>query len=278
MKIDSKNFKVAKKYANDLVSGKKIANIEQVQAAQRFLDDLKSDKWVFRKEQFDFAVALIEKTIRHQQGQDLNGNALSGTPLYLLPWQKFIIVNLFGFFNKGTNIRRFNEALIFLPRKQGKTAFASALSWAKGIIDRQSGSKVYILASSIDQTKEAFGFLSYNIGDMRNDFDKFRLRDNNQEHSIKAELPDGKIEVIAKANQEDKLDSFNCNGLILDEIHSWKKAGAKKYTLMKNAMKAYRNKLLVGISTAGDVANGFLAMRIQTLKKFLRRFTKPPTL
>ena len=38
---------------------------------------------------------------------------------------------------------------------------------------------------------------------------------------------------------------------------------------MKNAMKAYRNKLLVGISTAGDVANGFLAMRIQTLKKFL---------
>lgn len=157
MKIDSKNFKVAKKYANDLVSGKKIANIEQVQAAQRFLDDLKSDKWDFRKEQFDFAVALIEKTIRHQQGQDLNGNALSGTPLYLLPWQKFIIVNLFGFFNKGTNIRRFNEALIFLPRKQGKTAFASALSWAKGIIDRQSGSKVYILASSIDQTKEAFG-------------------------------------------------------------------------------------------------------------------------
>ncbi|MDN5982637.1 MAG: terminase large subunit, partial [Lactococcus sp.] len=208
-------------------------------------------------------------TIKHQQGQDLDGVDLSGTPLLLLPWQKFIIVNLFGFFNKGTSIRRFNEALIFLPRKQGKTAFSSALSWAKGVVDRKSGSKVYILANSIDQTKEAFGFLSYNLSLVRKGFKKFRLRDNNQEHSIKAEFSDGKIEVIAKANQEDKLDSFNCNGLILDEIHSWKKAGAKKYTLMKNAMKAYRNKLLVGISTAGDVANGFLAMRIQTLKKFL---------
>ena len=34
---------------------------------------------------------------------------------------------------------------------------------------------------------------------------------------------------------------------------------------MKNAMKAYRNKLLVGISTAGDIPNGFLANRIKTL-------------
>lgn len=265
----SDNFLEAKKYADDLVSGKKLANIEQVQAAQRFIDDLKSDKWDFRSDQFDFVIGLIEGTIKHQQGQDLNGVDLSGTPLLLLPWQKFIIVNLFGFFNKGTSIRRFNEALIFLPRKQGKTAFSSALSWAKGVVDRKSGSKIYILANSIDQTKEAFGFLSYNLSLVRKGFKKFRLRDNNQEHSIKAEFSDGKIEVIAKANQEDKLDSFNCNGLILDEIHSWKKAGAKKYTLMKNAMKAYRNKLLVGISTAGDVANGFLAMRIQTLKKFL---------
>ena len=265
----SVNFLEAKKYADDLVSGKKLANIEQVQAAQRFIDDLKSGKWDFRSDQFDFVIGLIEGTIKHQQGQDLNGVDLSGTPLLLLPWQKFIIVNLFGFFNKDTNIRRFNEALIFLPRKQGKTAFSSALSWAKGVVDRKSGSKVYILANSIDQTKEAFGFLSYNLSLVRKGFKKFRLRDNNQEHSIKAEFSDGKIEVIAKANQEDKLDSFNCNGLILDEIHSWKKAGAKKYTLMKNAMKAYRNKLLVGISTAGDVANGFLAMRIQTLKKFL---------
>ena len=112
----SVNFLEAKKYADDLVSGKKLANIEQVQAAQRFIDDLKSGKWDFKNEQFDFVISLIEGTIKHQQGQDLNGVDLSGTPLLLLPWQKFIIVNLFGFFNKGTSIRGFNEALIFLPR------------------------------------------------------------------------------------------------------------------------------------------------------------------
>ncbi|MCH4169324.1 MAG: terminase large subunit [Streptococcaceae bacterium] len=269
MKITSPYFKEVKKYADDIVKGKVLVNIERVQAAQRFLDDLKSKKWDFKQEQFDFVIGLIEGTIKHQQGQNLKGEDLKGKPLKLLIWQKFIIVNLFGFFNKDTNIRRFNEALIFLPRKQGKTAFASALSWAKSILDRQSGSKVYILANSIDQTKEAFGFLSYNVEFLRDDLPKLRIRDNNQEHSILTNTGDGSVEVIAKANQEDKLDSFNCNCLILDEIHSWKRAGAKKYTLMKNAMKAYRNKLLIGISTAGDVANGFLAQRIQTLKKVL---------
>ena len=69
----SDNFLEAKKYADDLVSGKKLANIEQVQAAQRFIDDLKSDKWDFRSDQFDFVISLIEGTIKHQQGQDLDG-------------------------------------------------------------------------------------------------------------------------------------------------------------------------------------------------------------
>lgn len=267
--INSSHFKTAFKWANDLVNKKVLANIEQVQAAQRFLDDLKSGKWDFKQNDFDFIIDLIENTVVHIQGQDLNGNDLANTPLKLLPFQKFIVVNLFGFFEKGTNIRRFNEALIFLPRKQGKTAFASSLAWAKGVLDRKSGSKTYIVANSIKQTQESFGFIVKNVESLRNDLKKLRIRDNNQEHSILADFGDGSSEIFAIANMEDKLDSLNCNCLILDEIHSWKRAGAKKYTLMKNAMKAYRNKLLIGISTAGDVANGFLAQRVTTLKKVL---------
>ena len=269
--ITSDNFRAALEWATDLVDKKILANIEQIQSAQRFIDDLKSDKWDFKQEQFDFVIGIIEGTITHVQGQDLEGNDLAHTPLILLRWQKFIIVNLFGFFKKNTRLRRFNEALIFLPRKQGKTAFASSLAWAKSILDRKSGSKVYIVANSLKQTQESFGFLEKNISPLKKDFKKLRIRDNNQEHSILADLGDGSIEVFAIANQEDKLDSLNCNCLILDEIHSWKRAGSKKYTLMKNAMKAYRNKLLIGISTAGDVPNGFLAQRIQTLKKVLNK-------
>lgn len=267
--INSSHFDTAVRYAEDIVSKKVLVNIDRVLTCKRFLADLERDDLDFRSDQFDFVIDLIEGTIHHVQGEDKNGVSFKGTPMMLTDWQKFVCVNLFGFFRKGTNIRRFNEALIFLPRKQGKTSFSAALAEAKSILDRGSGAKTYIVANSVKQTMESFGFLVDNVEELKGDVEKLRIRDNNQEHSISIDFGDGTAEMYAIANQEDKLDSLNCNCLILDELHSWKRAGAKKYILMKNAMKAYRNKLLIGISTAGDIPDGFLANRIKTLHDVL---------
>lgn len=265
--IKSKNFEVALKYAQSIVDGKKVACEENRYAAQRFLDDLQRDDLDFRQEQFDFVIGLIEGTIAHQQGEDLKGNPLKGKPLILQAWQIFIIVNLVGFFHKNSNVRRFHESLLMIARKNGKTAFASALGWALSILDRKSGSKLYILANSLKQTMESFSFLTYNVARLE---DKtIRIRDNNQEHSITKNFSDdgGSIMIQALANDPKRLDSLNSNLLILDEIHTWK--SAKPYILMKNSQKAYRNKLLIAISTAGDIPNGFLAVRLEYCKKVL---------
>lgn len=267
--INSPHFDTAVRYAEDIANKRMLANEDRVLACRRFLTDLERDDLDFRNDQFDFVIDLIEGTIHHVQGEDKNGVSFKGTPMLLTDWQKFVCVNLFGFFRKRTDIRRFNEALIFLPRKQGKTSFSAALAEAKSVLDRGSGAKTYIVANSVKQTMESFGFLVDNVETLRGDVNKLRIRDNNQEHSISIDFGDGTAEMYAIANQEDKLDSLNCNCLILDELHSWKRAGAKKYILMKNAMKAYRNKLLIGISTAGDIPDGFLANRIKTLHDVL---------
>ncbi len=268
-KIKSPHFDTAVKYAKKIVSGKVLANRDRILACKRFLSDLKRRDLDFRQDQFDFVIGLIEGTVHHVRGEDGEGQSLKGAPMQLTDWQKFICVNLFGFFRKGTNIRRFNEALIFLPRKQGKTSFSAALAEAKSILDRESGAVTYIVANSVKQTMESFGFLKDNILPLKDDVKRLRIRDNNQEHSISIDFGDGTADIYAIANQEERLDSLNCNCLILDELHSWKRAGAKKYILMKNAMKAYRNKLLIGISTAGDIPNGFLANRIKVLQGVL---------
>lgn len=274
--IDSEHFKNAYQYAEKIANGEVLANEDRILACERFLNDLKRDDVDFKQEEFDFAIDYIECTVHNVQGEDKNGVTFKDMPMILTDWQKFIVVNLFGFFIKDTNIRRFNEALIFLPRKQGKTSFSAALADAKSALDRKSGAKTYIVANSVKQTMESFSFLHDNIEQLRPDVKKLRIRDNNQEHSIYIDFGDGTADIFAIANQEDKLDSLNCNCLILDELHSWKRAGAKKYTLMKNAMKAYRNKLLIGISTAGDVSDGFLANRIKTLHKVLNGSIKDP--
>lgn len=275
--ITSPHFETAVRYAKEIENRKVLANNDRILACKRFLADLKREDLDFRQEEFDFVIDLIQGTVHHVQGEDKNGVSFKGTPMILTDWQKFVCVNLFGFFRKGTDIRRFNEALIFLPRKQGKTSFSAALAEAKSVLDRGSGAKTYIVANSLKQTMESFGFLKDNIEPLRQDVEKLRIRDNNQEHSISIDFGDGTADIYAIANQEDKLDSLNCNCLILDELHSWKKAGAKKYTLMKNAMKAYRNKLLLGISTAGDIPDGFLAKRLKTLQNVLNGTTKEKT-
>lgn len=268
-RIDSPHFKTAYAYAEKIASKKIPVNIDRILACKRFLADLTREDLDFRQNDFDFVIDLIEGTIHHVRGEDEAGVSFRGTPMLLTDWQKFVTVNLFGFYKKGSGIRRFNEALIFLPRKQGKTSFSAALAQAKSILDRQSGAKTYIVANSVKQTMESFEFLRDNVEVLRRDVHKLRILDNNQEHSIRIDFGDGTADIFAIANQEDKLDSLNCNCLILDELHAWKRAGSKKYTLMKNAMKAYRNKLLIGISTAGDIPDGFLANRLKTLHAVL---------
>lgn len=126
--------------------------------------------------------------------QKLDGTPLRGTPFLLEPFHKFIIYNLVGFRLKGTNILRFHEALIYIPRKNIKTSFAAALSWALSLLFRRSGSKMYIASAALMQSLESFNFLNYNVkrmGEDSRDGGSVRVIDNNNEHSLSATLGDG---------------------------------------------------------------------------------------
>ena len=266
-----KNWDAAFGYAKDIVNGKLIANKYRVKACQRFLDDIASEKYDFNPKDAEFVIQIIENTFCHMQGEDKNGTPLRGTPFLLMSFHKFIIYNLLGFKIKGTEIRRFHECLIFIPRKNVKTSFAGALAYGIGILNRLSGSKIYVVAAALKQTMETFQFVTYNIknmGEHDEDGGHFHIIDNNNEHSLIAEnIGGGMMELYALAANPDVQDSFNCNVAIADEIHAFKKP--KQYNLFKEAMKAYRNKLMIGISTAGDDPNSFLAQRVKYCKRVL---------
>lgn len=266
-----KNYNDVFGYAEAIVSGKTIANKYRVKACQRFLDDVKSDKYDFDPKDAEFVIQIIENTFCHMQGESREGMPLRGTPFLLMPFHKFIIYNLLGFKIKDTEIRRFHECLIFIPRKNVKTSFAGALAYAIGILNRLSGSKIYIVAAGLKQTMETFQFVEYNIknmGEHDEDGGHFHIIDNNNEHSICSDnISGGMFELYALAANPDAQDSFNCNVAIADEIHAFKKP--KQYNLFKEAMKAYRNKLMIGISTAGDDPNSFLAQRVKYCKRVL---------
>lgn len=257
-------------YAESIRDGRKIACEELRQGIDRFFRDLDNPEYEIDHKAPELCIGIIEKTFCHQQGEALDGTPLRGTPFKLQPFQKFIIYNLVGFKLKGTDVVRFHEALIFMPRKNGKTGFSAALAWALALWYRRSGSKVYITAAALMQSLESFNFAKYNVERMGEDMKSggaVKIIDNNNEHSMEAALGDGSFFIRALAANPDAQDSLNCNIAIVDEIHALKQP--KQYNLFKEAMKAYTNKLIIGISTAGDNEQSFLGQRLSYCRKVL---------
>ncbi|WMJ78473.1 MULTISPECIES: terminase large subunit [unclassified Sedimentibacter] len=260
------NHDIVFQYAKDIISGKVIANEEQKQGCERFFRDLENQAYYFDPKPAETVIGIIERTFVHKQGENLQGEPMRGKPFLLLPWHKFTIYNIMGFYHVGTKIRKYKEAFIFVPRKNVKTTFAAALAWALSIYYRKSGAKCYITANALKQSLESFDFINFNIKYMGEE-ESFRIIDNNQEHSIQGDLDGGSIYIQALAANPDSQDSFNCNLAIADEIHAYTKP--KQYNIIKEAMKAYTNKLMIGITTAGDNMNSFCYRRLQYCTKIL---------
>lgn len=268
-----KEWTAVLQYAEGIRDGEIIANKERKQAVDRFFRDLDNPAYELQHDGPEFCIQIIEKTLCHQQGETITGEPLRGTPFLLQPWEKFIIYNLIGFYHAGTQVVRFHEALIYLPRKNGKTGFAAALAWALSLWYRKSGSKCYISSAALMQSLEEFNFLDYNVERMGEKQVRgkkgglVKVIDNNNEHSMEASFSDGSFFIRALAANPDAQDSLNANLCICDEIHAFKEP--KQYNLFKECQKAYTNKLLIGISSAGDDEQGFLGQRLKYCRQVL---------
>lgn len=261
----SKYRDTAVKFAEEVTSGKILACREEIAAARRFLDDLERPDLELHTKEPDFVIDVIRKLFKHNTGETLEGESLVGKPLELLPWQIFIVYNLVGFYYKGTQERRYKEAFDMVPRKSGKTIFAAALAFALGLLDRASNSRIYIVAGNSKQAQVAFSDITFSIY-QDGIQDEFKILDSYVERSIEWRdttangAVQGGLRIEALASNPKGHDSFVCNIAIVDEMHV---ISASEYNRFKEAMKSFTNKLLIGITTAGDNPNSFCYRRME---------------
>jgi len=76
-------------------------------------------------------------------------------PFTLEPWQQAVIGNLFGWKRwseeHGCEVRRYRKALLFVPRKNGKTPICAGIILAVMTIDPEHGKQIYGAASEYGQ-------------------------------------------------------------------------------------------------------------------------------
>ena len=239
---------------------RRTVGVEVRAACRRFLADLKRKDLELHTKEPDFVCGIIELSFVHNKGESLDGHSLVNRPFTLEPWEVFIIYNVTGFYYKGTNERRYKEAFIYIPRKNGKTSFVAALAFALALLERKSGATIYIVAAHSDQAKQSFEFMLHSLH-YNGMIEDFTVHNSRNERSLSCTFydkdgrPCGSIYIEALASNPDAQDSYNCNLAIADEIHAFKKPS--QYNRFKEAMKAYTNKLMIGITTAGDNVNSF---------------------
>lgn len=143
----------ATQYAYDVSEGRIPACKWVRLAARRHIDDLSRPSFPYTySDAHANRVCEFTQALPHVKGKW----AVKHEKLILQPWQKFIICSLFGWVSKETAFRRFREAYICVPRKNGKSPLAAAIGLYMLTADGEAGAEVYCGATNEKQAWEVF--------------------------------------------------------------------------------------------------------------------------
>ncbi|WP_420239250.1 terminase large subunit [Telmatobacter bradus] len=234
--------KRAEQYCHDVLEGRITACKWVRLACQRHLDDLERAKgdWEYR---FDAerggGVCSFIECFPHVKGQW----ALGGHPIKLEDWQVFIICGLFGWISKESGMRRFTEARVIVPRKNGKTALAAGVGLFLFVADGEPGAEVYCGASSEKQANEVFAPASKMARRARFFKEHYGISFGKKTMFV---LDEGSKFEIVIGNPG---DGPSPHGFIHDEFHE--QPTFAQYETAKTGMMARQQPLQLVISTAG---------------------------
>jgi phage terminase large subunit-like protein len=212
-------------------------------AVARFEKDYKESKenkdypFYFDEEAGDKVMAFLECL-------KLYKDEWAGKPLVLEGWQAFIIGNIYSWKQKGTNLRRFKKAFIFVARKNGKTALVSGLPlWD---VLNTKGGEAYVAATKREQSKIAYEnikeFIKQNTGLSS------RLKVYKSSSRIIYDKTSSKIEALSA--DYGSMDGLNPSCVIFDECSAMKDFGI--INVLQSGIGARPEPLLIEITSGGD--------------------------
>lgn len=192
----------------------------------------------YDKDAADFAVSFIE-CLCHTKG------TWAGKPFELIDWQEKIIRDIFGTL-KPNGYRQFNTAYIEIPKKQGKSELAAAVSLLLCCADGEERAEVYGCAADRQQAAIVFDVAADMV--RMNPALKKRVKILASQKRIIYQ-PTNSFYQVLSADAYSK-HGFNVSGVIFDELHT--QPNRKLYDVMtKGSGDARTQPLYFLITTAG---------------------------
>jgi len=210
----------------------------------------------------DRAIRLINQ-FHHTKGP------FAGQTFNLRPWQRAILRKLFKTGPDGRRVYR--QALLMVPRKNGKTELCAALALYFLLCDGEIGAEVYSAAADRDQASLMFNVAAQMV---RSDAELEAMVDIVESQKRMVYRATGSFYRAISAEAYSK-HGFNPSAVLFDEVAS--QPNRDLYDVLASSMGARSQPLMISISTAGYDRHSILWELYAHAKKVLENPSIDPT-
>lgn len=241
---------IARAYEDDILSGAIPACFETKAAMERARRDhaRTDDAWPYC---FDSARAnracRFLSSLRHVKSSIATK---AGERIILLPWQVWMITELYGWIRKDTGNRRWKKAWLQLGKGNGKSTVAGCLGILDGFVMGEGGADVLCAASQREQAHIVLDSARQMLQRDKELCRKVGLEV--QTHVILQRTTQSKMRALpAKASS---VEGVQPSLAILDEVHAAR--GRELYDTLSTACAKRSSGLLLMVTTAGNDSAG----------------------
>ena len=244
-------------YYQKVMSNEILVGEELKTMLKRLMDDLVDPRFEFDEKPGNLRIDFIETFCKHTK------SPFNGQPFILELWEKALIQTAYGFKMKETELRRFNEVILLIARKNGKTTFIAGLDLAEFFLSK--GGVDIVCASN---TSEQANILFEEINNMREQSPALSNEKRSKKNIFFIYSPKTKNKIKKLSAQSRNKDGYNIEVGCIDEVHEM--TDSKVYDAIKQSQSTKKEPLIFIITTEGTTVGGFLDTKLDYCRKMLK--------
>lgn len=197
-----------------------------------------SQGFYFDPEEAEKPIEFCESMLSHVKGGSAN------QPFILEEWQKDFVKAIFGWKNQQ-GLRRYRQAYLEVPRKNGKSTIAAFLGLYFLGCDKEQGAECYLAASDRDQASLVFEIMAGMIRKSPYLKKKFRVLDSRK----RILYPQTNSFISAIAADAASAHGYNSHFICFDELHA--QPNRELFDVLQTSTGSRHQPFFLSITTAG---------------------------
>ncbi len=244
-------------YYDEIQKGNILVGKELKAVLNQLVLDLDNPKFIFDNKPGDTRIRFIETFCKHTK------SPFNGHPFLLELWEKALLQTAYGFKYINTGFRRFNEVLLLIARKNGKTTFVAGIDLAEFFLSR-GGVDIVCASNTSDQASILFE----EINNMREGSKALSSEKRSKKNIFYIYSHKTKNKIKKLSAQSRNKDGYNIEVGCIDEVHEM--TDSKVYDAIKQSQSTKKEPLIFIITTEGTVTEGFLDKKLQYCRKMIK--------